>query len=162
MPVQTQILWSRAQDEGLNQETSWPFSPELFGQVQSCSLLTHSMCLCHSRPCDPGPHAGIIRIFVFPPLPGWERFSPTASRGQEAGSQLALMCSDGPGVREEGLGVNAACGPAHEPNKTSRPSAHSLPLCICPQSNCAKKCLNLLLYCCVNQQKSAACLPTRA
>lgn len=86
----------------------------------------------HSRPCDPGPSVVIICIFVFPPLPGWEHFSLSASQGQGAGSQLAQKCPEGHGVQEEGHGVNTACGPIQDPNKTSRPAAHSLPLVYLP------------------------------
>lgn len=98
------------------------------GSSSMCTLSSlHPVCLPHVWHHDPGPCAGIICIFVFPLLPGWEHFSLSASQSQGAGSQLAQMCCEGHGVQEEGHGVNTACGPAHEPNKTSRPFAHSLP-----------------------------------
>lgn len=124
MLVETQALWSRAEEKDLHQETT--FSAKLLQHVQLV-LPTPTACLPHAWHCDPGPCAGIICIFVFPPLPGWEHFSLSASQGQGAGSQLAQMCSEGHGVQEEGHGVNTACGRAHESNKTSRPFAHSLP-----------------------------------
>lgn len=113
----------------------WPPSLELLKHVQSYPLLSAAYVFPHSWPPDSGPCVVIIRIFVFPPLPVWEHFSFSASLGQGAGSQLALMCFEGHGVWEEEHGVNTACGPVHEPNKSSRPSVHSLPFCI----NCAKK-----------------------
>lgn len=72
MLVETQALWSRGEEKDLHQETT--FSPQLLQHVQLV-LPTPTACLPHSWHCDPGPCAGIICIFVFPPLPGWEHFS---------------------------------------------------------------------------------------
>lgn len=111
-----------------NQVTTFSQAPH--NHMLSCALRNHSM---HSLTHGPVtlPCVGTICLFVIPPLPGWEHFSLLATLGLRAGSQLALMSSEGHGVWEEGHEVNAACGPVHEPNKTSRPSAH-FPFCICP------------------------------
>lgn len=113
-----------------NHKAIFSRTPQQHAVVSSFKPTVH---VCpHLWPCDPGPCVVIICIFVFPPLPGWEHFSLSASQGPGAGSQLAQRCPEGHGAQEEGHRVNTGWGPVQDPNKTSRPAAHSLPFPICP------------------------------
>lgn len=95
MPVETQAPWSRGEEKGLHQETT--FSPELLQHVHLV-LPAPTVCLPHAGHGDPGPCAGIICMFAFPPLQGGgEPFSLSASQGRGAGSQLAQTCPEGHG-----------------------------------------------------------------
>lgn len=124
MPVETQAPWSRGEEKGLHQETT--FSPELLQHVHLV-LPAPTVCLPHAGHGDPGPCAGIICMFAFPPLQGGSTFPSLRPRAGELGHSWHRRVPRVMGVQEEGPGVNTACGPAHEPNKASRPFAHSLP-----------------------------------
>lgn len=113
----------RGEEKGLHQETT--FSPELL-QHMHLVLPTAPVCPPHAWHCAPGPCAGIGCIFVFFCCQGGALFL-LCFPGPGAGAQWAQMGSEGHGGSGRRARVSPACGAAHEPNKTSRPFAHSRP-----------------------------------